>query len=486
MGCTSVCTRVIIPCLFAIALYTYVGLRDISFKYKAANQDWKIVGLPRQHLGVQTFNVLCGPRCASVILSTMELIIIHPALRTSLLEMKRAEESGAVESLLCDAEARRKMSARLDEYKTDLASSRSMTSLTKILLYANAYNCLSNHAGLMKLAPAVRHVKIERPVFIVSLPRTCTTILHRTLAQDRQSWRNFDLCDILNPLPPASRLGTDARARCAERAAGMLSGLDLLFPGFLGAMESMHGFHASEADEDLGFYDIASGHNYRDMLVLGYPEQRAKPGSVSPLESVEMAEYRYAFLELAMKIFQSVDDPSAEPRPWLMKDPNHAAYLPQLTERFPDARLIFAHRSPKDITASLAKLFVVFSSAMMMPGSPGTSSGEWGQETVKRMDGYVMGVVNFTIDHAKYNAEGLAVARASGATKRLDFQFQKLAQDVPAHIRIIYEKFLGKLPSAEAENAFHEYLDKYDRKKTGKQPRALTDFGLSDSDFNRC
>merc|ERR1719506_2253593 len=82
---------------------------------------------------------------------------------------------------------------------------------------------------------------------------------------------------------------------------------------------------------------------------------------------------------LRVPLLSAGSAPLAE-KPWLMKDPNHSKHLPELLAQFPDAKLIFTHRPPKDIIASLAKLFVCLTSTMHVPGAPGTSSEAWGQE----------------------------------------------------------------------------------------------------------
>ena len=64
---------------------------------------------------------------------------------------------------------------------------------------------LSNHVGLLKLGMTAHEEVVREPVFIVSMPRTATTILHRTLATDTSRWRAFDLADMMQPLPPIPR-----------------------------------------------------------------------------------------------------------------------------------------------------------------------------------------------------------------------------------------------------------------------------------------
>jgi len=118
-----------------------------------------------------------------------------------------------------------------------------------------------------------------------------------------------------------------------------------------------------------------------DPIIFLHQEQ-LKRGN--PLESSENATYRYAWLDLVMRVYQHAEResssaglkacearssgelsqpllgsvPVVSEKPWLMKDPNHSKHLPELLAQFPDAKLIFTHRPPKDIIASLAKLFV--------------------------------------------------------------------------------------------------------------------------------
>jgi hypothetical protein len=403
--------------------------------------------------------------------------------------MEKAESSGAVPTILCDAEARQQMTQRLADYGADFRASKSLTSFSKVTLYAAAQRNLASHSTLLKLAPAANKEKVVAPVFIVSPPRSATTILHRTMSQDRERWRNFDLCDMVRPIPPVSRDDEEGRKQCAEDVEKELGMMDMIFPGYKSALETMHGFHPGEADEDLGWYNVGLGHLFMDVLMLLHPEQRAKPGGISPLESSETAKYRFAFLDLVMRIYQSIEPENNKTagqsdKPWLMKDPNHAAHLPELLAQFPDAKLVFAHRPPLEIVASLAKLFVVFSSTHHIAGAPGTTSKEWGGEAVQRMTGYLQGPVDFT--KAQAGGSELALSKpgnGSGtwSTRRIDFQFRELVQDVPAAIKQIYAAFYSDRPppTGGAMRKFNFYLEQYARHKTGKQPRSLEDFHIS-------
>jgi hypothetical protein len=170
----------------------------------------------------------------------------------------------------------------------------------------------------------------------------------------------------------------------------------------------------------------------------------------------------------------------------------------------------------------MAKLFVVFASPQHIPYAPGTTAKEWGVEAIRRMDGYVQGLLEFThnqvgglpvcsvqtvyyrsihcswlaltfllpslfvhlwIINVHNQTNGSALAMGSDAGRRIDFQFQALVKDVPAAIAEIYSRFGGAAPTKEALDSFNAYLEQYARHKTGKQSRKLGDFGLTEADL---
>ena len=62
-------------------------------------------------------------------------------------------------------------------------------------------------------------------------------------------------------------------------------------------------------------------------------------------------------------------------RPWILKTPQHMLDLPALLEVFPDARLIFTHRDPKQFVASAASLSLTKAGAQEAPGTGGLEAG---------------------------------------------------------------------------------------------------------------
>ena len=441
--------------------------------------------------------------------------IITPALTRVVSLMEQADTENIVPKILCNTNARSNLTQRVDEYYTDITNSQSITFMGKVLLYATSYMSLTNHYGLLTLGmkPEVQQQQVvENPIFIASLPRTGSTILHRTMALDTQRFRNFDLADMVLPLPkPIPRWDKEGRKTKAKDADGLLNSIKWIYPGQMECLETMHGFRPSEADEDLGWYDTGLGHPYMDPLMKLYPEYRQKKEKEKTIETRDVAKYRYAWLAMIMKIYQYTDEVEWNERkqtegraflrehsrpsmklPWLMKDPNHSAYLPELLEAFPDAKLIFIHRNPGDIIPSLAKLFVVFTAPDAIPGAVGTSAKEWGEETVHRMNHYSSGLVEFTRAQNEqsisspysFRNSNSSSSSSSSSTSRIDLSFVDVRRDVQGAIAKIYEQFYPDQPiiSNMAKSAIKKYLQENEREKHGNQRRSLEDFHLSTDD----
>ena len=450
-----------------------------------------------------------------MILAIMRKTIIKPALHkvTSLMEQANAEN--VVPKILCNTEAQTDLTQRVEQYYNDIQSSQTLTITGKIVLYGLSYMCLTNHYGLLTLGmnPEVQNERIVSPVFIASLPRTGSTKLHRTMSLDTSRFRTFDLADVIQPLmvssssssslqQPIPRWDKSARAQNANAVTQILNQIKLIYPGHMECLETLHGFLPNEADEDLGWYNNALGQPYMDSLMKLYPQYQKRHLN-DTIESTHVAKYRYAWLSMIMKIYQYNDKIEWERRKhtegrsflrehsrpssssWLMKDPNHSAYLTELVSEFPDAKLIFTHRHPADVIPSLAKLFVVFTAPEVIPGTPGSSAKEWGEETLRRIK--LNGIVEFT--EAQNNNNG-PYSFSSGnegnndSTFRVDLSFEEVTQDVVGAITKIYEKFYPDQSniSNTARSAFKKYLEKNERGKHGNQRRSLEDFHLTKDD----
>jgi len=244
----------------------------------------------------------------------------------------------------------------------------------------------------------------------------------------------------------------------------MINPLKRIVPGWFECLATMDYKAPDQIDEDLGLCNPGIGIAYQDTLMHLHPEEK------SSLESVELATYRFAWLDMMMRIHQKLEPDND--KTWLMKDPKHSAFLPQLIQQFPGARFIFIHRSPDDILASMAKLFLCFTCVSVIPGASGTTSAEWGQYALERTKFYSDGIVQYSKAHHM------------DENKRIDILFSELVPDVVGSIERIYERCFNQKPSEEAKAIMQSYLDQYKFEKKENQPRSLEDFHLTEQDLS--
>lgn len=261
---------VVVILLWLLTCIIKVYQHDQAYQ-RINDEDWHIDGFSKPIYAFRLINAIglgCGSSCfVYSLLYIIDKMLVQPALKKSLKMMEAAEEIewGRVDPILCNKEARDAMKQRVQDYYSDIWRSKTMNNGSKILNYSGAYQCLTHHQALLKLGMSVEvsKEKVREPVFIVSLPRTGTTILHRTMSLDRKRFRNFDLCDMIAPLPgPVPRWDEEGRKQKAKEGNELFDKLKAIFPGFAECMETMHGFRSNEADEDLGWYDTGLGHMY--------------------------------------------------------------------------------------------------------------------------------------------------------------------------------------------------------------------------------
>ena len=472
-------------------------------------RDWHVDGLPRIILPIRIINATglgLGPSLfASVCLFLIEKILIGPALKKSIQQMEKAEKSGKISPILCNGQARHDMKERLKTYKQDLDTCSSLTCVAKIMNYMAAVKCLRNHQGLLALGEDAHEEKIITPVFIASLPRTGSTLLHRLMALDRHRWRSFDFCDQMLPLSPSPipRDDDSARRNLANLASKLMKGMEFMYPGWHSCLASVHALEVDQANEDHVWYNSALGIPYVGTLMLLHREERQKAienNGASPLNTKQNAKYRYAWIDMILRIYQHAETKlednnriqsrknQTEYKPWLMKDPRHASFLPELLSQFPDAKLIFTHRPPAALFPSVAKLLICNTCTFHIPGALGTTSEEWGKEILLRTEQLCKSLVSFTNEHqgtelgcTKYVLDSNNTVKMN-STRRVDIRFEDFVQNVPGVLDQIYKQFFPNRPGLTPDimTKFKVYVQKNRIKST--QRYKLQDFHLTSDD----
>jgi hypothetical protein len=335
----------------------------------------------------------------------------------------------------------------LESYDTEAH----FTAVGRLAAWNDAVALLANRLRLVedrRRHPAIAHEVIRRPLFILGLPRTGSTLLHHLLGQDPRS-RVLEAWEVMCPSPPPewSSYATDPRIGQAER---QLRWLDRLAPDF----KAIHPLGARLALECIAVmsHSFLSSRFHTTYHVPSYQEW------------LERQDLRPAY-ELHRRVLQHLQWRAPAER-WVLKAPSHLHSLDALYSTYPDAVVVQTHRDPLVVLASVASLTAVLQGAF----TARLDLEEIGHEVTRRW------------------ANGLERAmhlRRSGRVPRdrfFDVHYHDLLADPIAVIRRIYARF--EMPFIdEAEHRMRAHLSRNPRSKNGAHRYSLATFGLAPADL---
>ncbi|MEQ8842371.1 MAG: sulfotransferase [Acidimicrobiales bacterium] len=193
-----------------------------------------------------------------------------------------------------------------------------------------------------KRDPEIATQKIEKPVFIIGMPRTGTTILHDILASDPQS-RAPMTWEVMFPSPPPRTETFDTDPRIAQCAATMPD-RDAQLPGF----DAIHPMGPQLTQECVVLMGEAMCtplfHN--QFRVPGYQDWVDHEADWAPV---------YDFHHRQLQHFQAHHSADR----WVLKTGAHLWGLDQLLATYPDARIVFTHRDPVKSMTSYSSLTTI-------------------------------------------------------------------------------------------------------------------------------
>ena len=193
---------------------------------------------------------------------------------------------------------------------------------------------------LWKRKPEILDEKIDRPLFIIGLPRSGTTFLQQLLACD-DDMRVTPFWEELNPLPDhdaAIRPPDDAVL--IERAAKNIDGLRQYAPGLL----QMHQLVVDQPEEEI----YLLGPAFASMV---YEWVYILPTFAAWYAKQDFTE-GYRFFK---KVLQTLQWMRGGTR-WLLKAPQHMEQIKPLMTVFPDGLFIETLRDPVTAAVSNASL----------------------------------------------------------------------------------------------------------------------------------
>ena len=295
-----------------------------------------------------------------------------------------------------------------------------------------------------KRHPEILERPMRAPVVIVGPMRSGTTRLQRLLACDRRfsHMRSFE---TISPVPRPDFEEPGARDFRPVLAGRIMKVARLANPRTL----SIHPTGPYEPEEELGLL-VAS------MWGMKHEAQWSVPSYGRWCEGQSAVPAYRHMADLLRLIGWSQQVSSI--RPWILKTPQHMLDLPALLEVFPDARLIFTHRDPKQVVGSAASLAwnqtIIYSDDVR----PADIGREWLRKTETMV------------------ARMRAARQAIAPDRMIDVQYEDMECDWQGTMHRIY-RFLA-LDMEPAVPAMQAYMDRAAASKRAPHHYSLAAFGL--------
>jgi sulfotransferase family protein len=299
----------------------------------------------------------------------------------------------------------------------------------------------------VKRHPEVSHERIERPLVVLGLPRTGTSLASYLLDQDplRRSLLTWEAEDSVPPSTPDT-LRTDPR--CLKKKAE----LDLLAEGLKAADIPM--VHWDEADGPTECLFVQN----QDFKAYLWEAFMPSAAYAEWLLRTDMSS-AYAYERTVLQVLQS-----RAPGTWSLKMPSHAVHIETLLATFPDARIVWAHRDPFKSTASFLRLNYL-------------SRAVLGADI--DIDIVVPNVLGQLKEHI---ARPLATRRRIGDDRFFDLHYAELMRDPIAVMRSLY-RWAGDELADSTESVMRDWLDTHPQDRFGVAPYSLEGSGVTRSDL---
>lgn len=186
--------------------------------------------------------------------------------------------------------------------------------------------------------PASSDVAIEKPVFIMGLPRSGTTLLQRLLTADpaHQGLEQW-LADLPQPRPPRDTWDADP----------IFSAMQGGYAAFHEANPELAGLHYSDAASHEECWRLLQ-HTGRSVA---FETQALTPGYSAWLQAQDWTPAYERHRTLLQLI--GMNDPDQR---WILKNPSHLVALDAIRTVYPDAVIVVTHRDAVACTASMCSL----------------------------------------------------------------------------------------------------------------------------------
>jgi hypothetical protein len=317
-------------------------------------------------------------------------------------------------------------------------------------VYGQFVDALWNRLRVIDYAkhhPEVGEERIERPLVVLGLPRTGTSLASYLLDQDR-SRRSLLTWEAEDSVPPSTPDTLRTDPRCLQKKAE----LEVLSQGLKAAKIPM--VHWDEAD---GPTECVFVHN-QDFKAYLWEAFMPTTAYADWLLQTDISS-AYDYERLVLQVLQS-----RAPGTWSLKMPSHAVHIETLLATYPDVRIVWAHRDPFKSTASFLRLNYLSRAVL---------------GAYVDLDVIVPNVLRQLKEHV---LRPLAARRRIGDHRFFDLHYADLMRDPVNVMRSLYD-WAGDDLTPSTDQAMHHWLDEHPQDRHGVAPYSLEGSGVTRADL---
>ncbi len=252
--------------------------------------------------------------------------------------------------------------------------------------------------------PSCINVEIRRPIFIIGMPRSGTTALHRLLAADNCN-QGLEYWLGVSPQPRPNKKewpGMIEFQQCDEKLTYMQQAAP--------SLKEIHDMAANQVDEcRLLLMQSFMNVTFQSAAWVGDYEQW--------LLKADFTE-AYSRYKMNLQLISGGDE-----RRWVLKDPSHLWAPDALLTTFPDACIVQMHRDPCELIPSVANL--VYTTRRMV--EPGIDKHRVGRRELAQWSSLLDNLETFRRNHS--------------ATRVYDVSMQQLQHNPATVVKNIYRHF---------------------------------------------
>jgi len=297
--------------------------------------------------------------------------------------------------------------------------------------------------------PEIHDEELAVPVVVCGLPRTGTTMLHRLLASDPETFA-VRWYEGRHPAPFQGNDWTREDARIPAAAEEVRQILEAV-PG----LASVHPWDHLGPDEEIMLLE--------NTFMAWMPEAHANVPEHGRWLRAQDRRPAYEYMKTLLRFLQWQKRKAGSPgKRWVLKAPFHLGVVDVLLDAFPDAKVVQSHRDPFETIPSICSLQLFLWQLASDDPDPLAVGRLWGDNW----------------KHALRHA--LQMREARYADRFIDVWYRDVASDPVSQVRKIYEA-TGRSLSEEAAAQAARWAQENRRENHPPHEYTMEKFGFTEA-----